>query len=192
MGPIGILCVQRTLNKGRWHGFFSGVGAAFSDLLYATIVCLGMGIITSFVETNHVVLQIAGSILLLFFGAYIYKSNPVKRLHKPKEGKSSYVQDAITAFLLTFSNPLIIFILMGFFAQLGFLSYVHNIYNLIVGLIGIFVGALLWWFVISTLIAKLRSILNVRGLGIINKISGSIIMLISAVLIVSSLITITN
>lgn len=190
MGPIGILCVQRTLNKGRWHGFFSGMGAAFSDLLYATIVALGMGIVTSFVETNHDTLQVAGSILLLFFGAYTFQSNPVKNLHKTKEGKSSYVQDSITAFILTLSNPLIIFILMGFYAQFGFISQSTNGYFMAIGLLGIFVGALLWWFLITTLVAKLRSIINVRGLGIINKISGSIIMLISAILLLHSLITI--
>lgn len=190
MGPIGILCVQRTLNKGRWHGFFSGVGAAFSDLIYAAIVCLGMGIVTNFVETNHDMLQIAGSLLLLFFGAYTFRSNPIKNLQKSKEGKSSYIQDTITAFLLTLSNPLIIFILMGFYAQFGFVSEMKNIGLLILGLLGIFAGAIFWWFIITTLVAKLRSIINVRGLGIINKISGSIIMIISVSLILHALFTI--
>ncbi|MDL2223493.1 LysE family translocator [Bacteroidales bacterium OttesenSCG-928-M11] len=192
MGPIGILCVQRTLNKGRWHGFFSGVGAAFSDLIYAAIVSLGMGIVTNFVETNHDILQIAGSALLLFFGAYTYRSNPAKNLKRPKEGKSSYTQDTITAFLLTLSNPLIIFILMGFYAQFGFFSKVENIYFLIIGLIGVFAGAILWWFIITSLVAKLRNVINVRGLGILNKISGSVIMLISVSLILHALMTMYN
>ncbi|MDL2241770.1 LysE family translocator [Bacteroidales bacterium OttesenSCG-928-L03] len=190
MGPIGIMCIQRTLNKGRWHGFFSGLGAAFSDLLYAGIVCLGMGIVTNFVETNHDILQIAGSLLLLFFGAYTFRSNPTKRLQRPKEGASSYVQDAITAFLLTLSNPLIIFILMGFYAQFGFVSQIHNIYQMILGLTGVFLGALSWWFLITYLVAKLRNVINVRGLGIINKISGSIIMVISVVLIIHVLLAV--
>jgi Putative threonine efflux protein len=184
MGPIGILCVQRTLNKGRWHGFFSGIGAAFSDVIYAIIVCLGMGIVTSFVETNHDSLQIGGSLLLLFFGAYIFRTNPAKNLQKPKERGSSYVQGMLTAFLLTLSNPLIIFILMGFYAQFGFVSMMDgNPYLMVVGLLGIMAGALFWWFIITYLVSKLRRIVNVRGLGIINKISGSLIMLISVILI---------
>lgn len=190
MGPIGILCVQRTLNKGRWHGFFSGIGAAFSDLIYAAIVSLGMGIITNFIEANHDILQIAGSAMLLFFGAYTFRSNPARNLKRPKEGKSSYLQDTITAFLLTLSNPLIIFILMGLYAQFGFFNNVENVYYLSIGLTGVFAGAVLWWFVITSLVAKLRNVINVRGLGIINKISGSIIMLISVSLILRALTTI--
>ncbi|MDL2256771.1 LysE family translocator [Bacteroidales bacterium OttesenSCG-928-I14] len=191
MGPIGIMIVQRSLNKGRWHGFFSGIGAAISDLTYAIIVCLGMGIVTSFVETNHDLLQIGGSLLLLFFGAYTFHSNPVKNLHKPKkEGASTYVKDTITAFVLTLSNPLIIFLLMGFYAQFGFIAKMDgNIYYIAIGLGGIFVGALLWWFMITYLVSKLRSVLNVRGLGIINKTAGSIIMLISVILLIKTLIT---
>ena len=53
MGPIGMLCIQRTLNKGRWHGFVTGLGAALSDVIYAALTCLGMGVVVNFVEANH-------------------------------------------------------------------------------------------------------------------------------------------
>ena len=53
MGPIGMLCIQRTLNKGRWHGFVTGLGAALSDVIYAALTCLGMGVVVNFVEANQ-------------------------------------------------------------------------------------------------------------------------------------------
>ena len=80
MGPIGMLCIQRTLNKGRWHGFVTGLGAALSDVIYATLTCLGMGVVVNFVEANQAPLQLMGSIVLGLFGYYIYQSNPVKNL----------------------------------------------------------------------------------------------------------------
>ena len=99
MGPIGMLCIQRTLNKGRWHGFVTGLGAALSDVIYAALTCLGMGVVVNFVEANQAPLQLIGSIVLGIFGYYIFQSNPVRNLKKQREKKLSFTQDFITAFL---------------------------------------------------------------------------------------------
>ena len=88
MGPIGMLCIQRTLNKGRWHGFVTGLGAALSDVIYAALTCLGMGVVVNFVEANQAPLQLIGSIVLGIFGYYIFQSNPVRNLKK--HGKKNY------------------------------------------------------------------------------------------------------
>lgn len=85
MGPIGMLCIQRTLNKGRWHGFVTGLGAALSDVIYAALTCLGMGVVVNFVEANQAPLQLIGSIVLGIFGYYIFQSNPVRNLRKQRE-----------------------------------------------------------------------------------------------------------
>lgn len=116
MGPIGMLCIQRTLNKGRWHGFVTGLGAALSDVIYAALTCLGMGVVVNFVEANQAPLQLIGSIVLGIFGYYIFQSNPVRNLRKQREKKLSFTQDFITAFLLTFSNVLIVLLYIGLFA----------------------------------------------------------------------------
>ncbi|MDR0680507.1 MAG: LysE family translocator [Dysgonamonadaceae bacterium] len=181
MGPIGLLCIQRTLNKGRWHGFFSGAGAAASDLFYAIITYMGMGIVITFVEDNQFILTLIGSILLLFYGIYTFYSNPSKSLKKTKEGmrSSSYSQDMITAFLLTLSNPLIILLYIALFARFNFILSDGKLYSMILGLFSLMIGALAWWFTITYLVGKLRKIFNVRGLWLMNKIVGSIIVLLS-------------
>ena len=83
--PIGMLCIQRTLNKGRWHGFVTGLGAALSDVIYAALTCLGMGVVVNFVEANQAPLQLIGSIVLGIFGYYIFQSNPTRNLKKHRE-----------------------------------------------------------------------------------------------------------
>ena len=122
MGPVGVLCIQRTLNKGRWYGFVTGIGAAVSDIFYALITGLGMSFVMEFIEqgSNLFYLQISGSIMLLFFGIYCFKSNPTKKIHVSGNKKGSLVHNGVTAFLVTFSNPLIIFLFMGCYAQLAF------------------------------------------------------------------------
>jgi threonine/homoserine/homoserine lactone efflux protein len=180
MGPIGLLCIQRTLNKGQWHGFFSGVGAALSDLFYAGIVCLGMGFVVDFIEGHQTVLKITGSFFLLLFGIYIFRSNPSKQLQKPKESSiNSVSQSIISAFFLTLSNPFIIVVYIVLFSRFNFISPEEKMYSMLCGLLCILIGALSWWLLITFLVGKLRKVINLRGLWLINKIVGTVIILLS-------------
>ena len=72
LGPVGVLCIQRTLNKGRWYGFVTGLGAALSDIGYALITGYGMSFMDDFLAKNQVLLQIIGSIMLFFFGIILF------------------------------------------------------------------------------------------------------------------------
>ena len=179
MGPIGLLCVQRTLDKGQWHGFFSGVGAAFSDVFYAGFISLGIGFIIDFITINQYILQIIGSILLMVFGIYVFRSNPFKRIHEPGENDNSYSQDAITAFFLTLSNPMIIFLFIALFARFNFIAPEEKLFSILLGLVSILVGALSWWFLITFLVGKLRKIMNLKSLLIMNRAVGTLIIILS-------------
>jgi Putative threonine efflux protein len=188
MGPVGLLCIQRTLNKGPWHGFFSGVGAAFSDVFYAGITCIGLGIVIDFIVKNQNILQTIGGILLLIYGIYTFQSNPSRNLQRPKEFSiTSYSQDTVSAFFLTLSNPFIIFLYIALFARFNFFSADEKLFSILSGLLSILLGALGWWAIITFLVGKLRKIINVRGLWILNKMVGFVIILLSIVGIIYSL-----
>lgn len=189
MGPIGMLCIQRTLSKGRWHGFITGLGAMVSDIVYAILTSLGMGVVVNFVEANQAPLQLGGSLVLAVFGYYIYQSNPIKNLRKQKERRLSFTQDFITAFLLTFSNVLIVLLYIGLFARFGFILPDHSV-GMIVGGVGcIGIGAVCWWLFITYIVSKLRKWFNVRGIWLMNRIVGSIIIALSIIGVVSVLLT---
>ena len=120
MGPVGVLCVQRTLKKGRWYGLVTGIGASVSDIIYAGITGFGMAFVMDFInnEQNKFYLQIIGSILHLCFGIYTWRTDPTKNMHQSGQQKGSLWYNMWTAFLVTFSNPLIVFLFMALFAQL--------------------------------------------------------------------------
>ena len=189
MGPIGMLCIRRTLYKGRWHGFVTGLGAALSDVIYAALTCLGMGVVVNFIEANQAPLQLVGSIVLGIFGFYIYQSNPTRTLQKKQEKKLSFTQDFITAFLLTFSNVLIVFLYIGLFARFGFVLPDHSIWMSLLGIVFIGVGAILWWLGITYLVAKLRRWFNVRGIWLLNRIVGVVIISLAVIGALSVLLT---
>ena len=188
MGPVGLLIIQRTLNKDRWHGFFSGVGAAFSDLFYATITCMGMGIVVSFIENNHSILEIGGSILIFIYGIYTFRTNPVKNLHQSGVKTRTYSQDTLSSFFLTLSNPLILVIYIALFAQFKFIVSNDKVYSMLIGLLAIFLGALTWWFLVTFFVNKLRKVITLRGLWIMNRIFGVLIMIMALSVLLSGVL----
>lgn len=188
MGPVGILCVQRTLNKGRWFGFITGVGAAISDFIYALIVGLGMSFIMEPLQNPEYqfILQITGSIILLLFGIYCFISNPTKKIHKSGNVKGTLLHNGLTAFLVTFSNPLIIFLLMATYAQFAFVQPSRP-FEMEIGFACIPIGALIWWYGLTWLINKIRGIFDVNGISIINKVIGSIVVLFSLIILIGTI-----
>lgn len=190
MGPVGVLCIQRTLNKGRWYGFVTGIGAALSDIIYALITGLGMSFVMDFITDvrNLFYLKLAGSIMLLVFGVYCFKSNPTKNMHPAGHNKGTLVHNGVTAFLVTISNPLIIFLFTACFAQFAFVVPDHPI-ELCAGFFSIFVGALLWWFGLTYLINKVRSRFDKRGISLINRTIGIIVIIASIAVFIG---TVTN
>ena len=190
MGPVGILCVQRTLNKGRWYGFVTGIGAAVSDIIYALITGAGMSFVMDIINNhqNKFWLQISGSLILLAFGVVCWRSNPTKNMHHSGTQKGSFFHNGLTAFLVTFSNPLIIFLFMGLFAQFAFVIPDHP-FEMFVGFASIVGGALLWWYGLSWLVDKVRTIFDAQGIRIINRVIGAVVTIFS---VVSLFGTVTN
>ena len=185
MGPVGILCVQRTLNKGRWFGLATGIGAAVSYIIYAAIAGFGMSFVMDLIsnDQNRFYLQIAGSMMLLCFGLYTYHSDPMKKMHQSGQQKGTLWYHTWTAFLVTFSNPLIIFLFLAMYAQFAFVLPNHP-FEMQVGFASIVGGAMLWWWGLTWLVDKIRTKFDNNGIKIINQvigvavIIGSIIMLL--------------
>jgi threonine/homoserine/homoserine lactone efflux protein len=183
MGPVGVLCIQRTLNKGRWFGFVTGIGAALSDIIYALLTGYGMSFVLDYItnKENVFILQLLGSILLLAFGYYTFRSNPVAAIRPVKQGKGkgTYLHNFITAFVVCFSNPLIIFLFIGLFARFAFVQHGVVLFEAVTSYFAIFIGAICWWFSITFFVNKVRKHFNLRGIWVINRVFGIIVMIAS-------------
>lgn len=179
MGPIGILCVQRTLNSGRNSGFFTGVGAAVSDLFYCLLVGLGISLVTDFIADHVNILQIVGSIILIVYALYMIVHNPVSQIKENIDQRDDRVRDIVTGFLFTVSNPLIMFLIIPLFARFSFPLPEYRFYHIIIGYASIVLGALLWWSVITFFVDKVRTHFNIRSMWLINRIIGIIVLVLS-------------
>lgn len=182
MGPVGVLCLQRTLNKGRWYGFFTGCGAALSDLLYALITGFGMSFVFNYVDKGMFWLQLLGCAMLLGFGVYTFRIDPARSIRPvTKATKGSFFYNFLTAFLVTLSNPLIIFLFIGLFARFSFVGGGAFVSETTIGYMSIVFGALLWWFLLSYGVSKVRGQIDKKGIQLLNRIIGIIVIGVSAI-----------
>ena len=190
MGPVGVLCIQRTLNKGRWYGLVTGLGAALSDIIYAIITGVGMSFVIDIIEDPQYMywLQLFGSVLLFIFGYYTFRTKPQLRPSSHKKGTLAH--NCLTAFLVTLSNPLIIFLFLALFARFTFVVPEH-VGQQILGYISIFLGAMLWWYGLTYVVDKLRSTFELERIGLINRIIGMVVMVVSVLGLLSTLLGLT-
>ena len=180
VGPIGMLIIQRTFNRGRAHGIATGLGATFSDLVYTIITLFFLSFVIDIIDQYKFAIQLVGSLLVIAFGVYTYRSHPHQI--KPNDTKKhSLFGDFMTSFGLTFSNPLVLFLLIALFARFQFINNTTTFFLSVVGISSILAGALLWWSVLTYLVSHFKNKVNERGLRIINQVTGSIIIIIGCV-----------
>lgn len=190
VGPIAVLCLQRTLNKGRASGIATAMGASLSDLVYAIVAIFSMSIIIDFIEKHEFILSIIGSIIVIIFGIHTFLDNPTRNLEKQvKSDKTNknYVQDFFTSFGLTITNPLVIFLFIGLFAKLSFVTEETTFLENICGIVFIMTGAFIWWTIVVNVVNMFRNRINLRRLYRINQITGIVLVLLAVISLIASL-----
>lgn len=186
VGPIGVLCIQRTLNKGKLHGVVSGLGAATADAVYGFVAAFGLTFVSNFLVKEQIWLRLAGGIFLCYIGLKVFL---FKLERQTATGdNTSYVRDYVSMLFLTLANPITFFAFAAIFASLGLvnLSEHHIVALLLVA--GVFVGAGLWWLILSGIAATFLGKLLYNRPAWLNKISG-IVIIVFGLFVLLSLIT---
>lgn len=179
MGPVGMLCIQRTLNDGRKHGLLTGLGAVAGDMIIAfiaIIAALGMGFSTEFIQQHEGPLKIIGSLVLIAFGYVIFNKNPSKNLSRLKENLLSDWKVFISSLGLTVSNIATLFLFIALFARFNVIDATKPFGYDLLSILFIGVGALLWWLLVTYVVNKLRGRFNPRGLKVFNRIIGVLLI----------------
>ena len=182
LGPIGVLCIQRTLSKGRNSGFITGLGAAVSDTVFFFFSLLSISYVQKLLSDYRYLVMIAGGIIVGIFGVRLFMTNPVKQIRRVKSGNRHYWQDFFSTVLMTITNPGAFFLMLGLFAFIG-ISRVEAepLERIAVTLAGVFAGAALWWHILSTCINQFRNKLRLRQLIMINRVAGVVIMVLGLI-----------
>ncbi|MDR2962396.1 MAG: LysE family translocator [Bacteroidales bacterium] len=175
LGPIGVLCIQRTLLQGRRSGFVSGLGAASADSTFAFIAGFGLSFIANFFEEQHFYIMLAGAAVLIFFGIRLFFANTIKQVRRYKNiQKHNPFSDFFSVFGLTLTNPVTILFFGLVFTSLGLVK--NNIWHTLTIVAGVFLGTCTWWFVLVSLVSAFRNLFKLRVIFWINKAAGILIV----------------
>ncbi len=191
VGPIGILIIQKTVNKGLLSGFISGIGASLSDVIYAAIAALSLGIIISFVDDHRLAFDFIATAILIILGIHIYRKNPVEDVKHHRQRSNSYISDLFSTFALTIPNPLVVFVMLAVFAKFNVSVERGNWLELSALILGVLIGANLWWLVLTNLVSAFRNKFNIRVLWWFNKIAGASVIIIAIVGLIFALVQFT-
>lgn len=172
LGPISVLIIQRSINRSRWSGFFSGIGAAVSDSLYATIAGLSMALVIGFIESNASIFRILGSVVLLLLGVFIFRSHPERFAEKNGKKQKNHFQELIATFLVTVSNPMVIFLHLAIFSGFGIVLSISEPWMASFFMFGFFLGAVAWWFSLSSIIYLFRKRFTLQVCLWFNRLAG--------------------
>jgi threonine/homoserine/homoserine lactone efflux protein len=175
VGPIGVLCIRRTLAEGRAFGFVSGLGAATADAVYGAIAGFGLTFLSGFLVREQAWLRLVGGLFLVYLGVRTFVARAVTSV----DGGSSVTPRAplwaayATTFALTLTNPMTILSFAAIFAGLGVATRDYESAGLLVA--GVFAGSALWWLILSSAPGALRTRLRPESLRWVNRGAGVVI-----------------
>lgn len=176
VGPLGLLAIQRTINKGWKIGFLASVGAITSDMIYSSIAILGISFIGDFLNRHRNLINGLTGVLFLIVGINILMSGIEKE--KVKEvNKEELVHPFFIHFLFGLSNPLIFIIFFTIFTRIGMSINNAKVFLNIIFILSIFVGSCILWFVITNIIERSKKAFKFESFIVIDKIIGSGIVL---------------
>lgn len=183
IGPVNLICIRRSLHYGSLNGFFSGLGSAVADTIFASISAFGLTWVTQLIEGWSTTLQVVGGIMLLAFGLETYISDPIAKHvdegEPVREGEAASLARAIVStFALTITNPAPLIGFAALFAGAGSLaSQMVTFLDTAIVIAGVLAGSATWWFLLSTVVGLLHAKIDARVTKMINHGSGIVIAL---------------
>lgn len=173
VGPIGVLCIRRTLAFGPVTGLLSGLGAATADAFYGAVAGFGLTFISMLLVSQQYWLAWVGGIYLLFLGVRILRAAPAQSSQPP--GAGTLASAFLSTFVLTLTNPVTILSFAAIFAGMGLAVNASDFGAATALVLGVFAGSALWWLTLTTVVSLFKAKLRPDVLQWINRISGTII-----------------
>jgi threonine/homoserine/homoserine lactone efflux protein len=174
VGPIGVLCIQRTLTRGMSFGFVSGLGAATADGCYGIIAAFSVAAVFNFLSAQKIWFSLAGGLYLAYLGVKAFRTIPENRADT--SNAMGRLGAYLSIFFLTLTNPMTIFAFAAVFAGFGFGNTAGNYLNAIILVAGVFAGSAMWWLVLSGMTGLIRHKFSRAHMAWVNRISGMVIL----------------
>ena len=174
VGPIGVLCIRRTLANGLVVGLLTGLGAASADAVYAAIAGYGLTVVTAFLVGQQTWIRLVGGLFLIYLGLRTFMATP--RNQAIQANSSNLLRAYPSTFFLTITNPITILSFAAIFAGLGLGSVENDFISATITVLGVFLGSAIWWLFLSGGVSLFRERISSREMVWVNRISGIVIL----------------
>jgi threonine/homoserine/homoserine lactone efflux protein len=183
LGPIGVLCIRRTLTEGRRSALSTMLGAASADMIYGLVASLGVTLVSTFISENVLWFRLIGGFVMIVLGVRTYRAHIPET--PPRLTFNDHAGNFVSTFFLTLTNPLTLFAFAAVFAGIGTFEETSEFRTTVALIGGVFLGSLLWFASLATASYFFRSSLNRRGLDLINRIAGTLLTVFGIAAILS-------
>lgn len=183
VGPLSLMCIQRSLSEGKLHGIVSGLGVATADSFYALVAFLGLTVISGFILSWQDYFRVIAALVLFVVGVKIFLTLP--QTADPDDVPGSYTRDYLSMAAITLANPMTITFLMVTLPGFGFVFGGSSLQSTVEFVGGFFCGSMLWWIVLCGMLGAVRSRIGAGALRLINRVSGIGIVGIGVYMVVS-------
>ncbi len=181
LGPVGLLCIKRVMNRGVFQGYATGLGAALSDGFYAALAAFGLAFVMNFLIREEHWLRLIGGLFMIGVGVFWLIKKKTYEDFKANPEKSHHVGEAFsTAFLLNLADPILLIVYIAIFSGFGLSDASHSFISASSLVVGVIMGAAAWWFVLVEIVSIFRKKLTAHALLIINKIMAFIVIAFGA------------
>jgi len=187
VGPIGVLCIRRTIAYGLLSGLVSGLGAASADAIYGAVAAFGLTFVSGFLINQQIWLRVIGGLFLCYLGIRTFYALPAEDLEEAPRGKG-LLGDYASTFILTLTNPLTILSFAAIFAGFGLADADLGRFTAVAMVVGVFLGSAGWWLLLSGGTNLFRRRFNTTALRWVNRVSGAIITAFGAAALLSLLL----
>jgi threonine/homoserine/homoserine lactone efflux protein len=187
VGPLALICIQRTVTEGRLHGIFSGIGVATADSFYAAITFLGLTVISGLIIAQQYLFRFLAGVVLILIGIRVFLSIPSAISAKTEH--ETYLKDYLSMVALAIANPLTLVFFLVILPGYGVVIYGIDSLSAAEFVAGVFFGSTVWWIVLCGSIGSVRSRLSGENLGRINRVSGLLISCFGAGVLILLVIT---
>jgi threonine/homoserine/homoserine lactone efflux protein len=187
VGPIGVLCIRRTLERGWAAGFVSGLGAATADGFYGAVAGFGLTIVISFLTGVQLWLRLAGGIFLVYLGIVAFRKAAPLPARQSAAAPGGLAGAYGSTLLLTLSNPATILSFLTIFAGVGVAGSAQSIQAAVSLVAGVFCGSALWWLLLSSLVGWLGARLGPRVLLWVNRVAGILLAGFGLAILISAI-----
>jgi threonine/homoserine/homoserine lactone efflux protein len=186
VGPVGVLCIRRTLAHGSKRGLIVGLSAASADMLYGIFAAYGVTLVSDFIYSQQQWIRLIGGVILFALGYHTIRSHP--STDTATNGTNGHMRAFFSTFLLTLTNPMTLFAFAAVFASVGLEEIIGNQWFALFLVVGIFLGSMSWFALLTTLVHFFKEKISTDGISLVNKIAGSIFIIFGILALSSSLI----